>query len=273
MVDGVLQQRTAAEQRASYDDRGYVIVPNLLTPSEIAGLRAALVDLLKEAEGLTTSNDRFFVVVGDDGQRHVTRVRHPNGYHDAFRELISNPNLLDLVETLIGPDIQFVNSKINLKPPRNESFAYPWHQEWPFNPHTNFDQLTVTIPLEDTTEQNGCLRVIPGSHKDGPVPHEYGRYFGVKSEELVKDCSRHVSLVVPAGGVTAHHCCLLHSSTPNFSTASRDVIFLDYRSADNVQLHGAAGPGRGLLVRGKDSLSVRMVAGTFNIRDTPRPPG
>jgi phytanoyl-CoA hydroxylase len=209
------------------------------------------------------------VVSGNDGQPGVTRVRNPIAYHGAFRDLVSHPKLLDLVETLIGPDIQFVHSKINLKPPCNERAAYPWHQDWPFNLHTNFDMLAAMSPLDDATEQNGCLRVIPGSHKLGLVDHRYGRSFGVQEEELVEDNSHQVSLVVPAGGVTLHLCCLLHSSAENHDTAMRNAILFDYRAADNVQLGGAVGPSRGLLVRGKDPLSVRMMAGTFKIRDAP----
>ena len=271
MADGVLPQRTASELRASYDEHGYLVVPDLLTQTDIVRLRAALAEVLEQAKGLTESNERFFVATGDDGTPNIIRVRHPIAYHDAFRELIELPCLLDLIEPIIGPDIHFVHSKINLKPPRNAAAAYPWHQDWPFNPHTNLDMLAVTIPLDDADEQNGCLRVIPGSHKHGPLDHRFGGYFCVKDERLVEDRSRHVSLVVPAGGVSLHHCCLLHSSAPNFSAAPRNVIFLDYRAADNVQLGGATGPSRGLLIRGVDPLSVRMMPGTFRIRD-PRPP-
>ncbi|MEP7308775.1 MAG: phytanoyl-CoA dioxygenase family protein [Acidobacteriota bacterium] len=272
MVDDVVQQRTAAELRASYAEHGYLVVADLLTRADIARLRAALADVLKDAEGLTEIDERFFVAVGEDGTPAVTRVRNPVAHHHAFRELVTFPRLLDLIDTIIGPNLQFVHSKINLKPPRNREAAYPWHQDWPFNPHTNLDMLAVMIPLDDADEQNGCLRVISGSHKYGPVDHRYGGYFCVKDETLVEDRSRHVSLVVPAGGVALYHCCLLHSSTANFGAASRNAIFFDYRAADNVQLGGATGPHRGLLVRGVDPLSVRMMPGTFTVRDTPRRP-
>lgn len=267
---GVGEPRTAAERRAFYDEHGYLVVPELLSAAEVAELRAALDDVLERARGLTESDEHFFVLLGDDGQPGITRVRHPIAQHEAFRRLISHPKLLDLVEQLIGPNIEFVHSKINLKPPRNESAAYPWHQDWPFNPHTNLDMLAVMMPLDDATEENGCLQVIPGSHRLGPVEH-YHRYpFKVKDERLVSDSSSWLSLEVPAGGVTLHHCCLLHSSHPNRGTTSRNAILFDYRAADNMQLGRATGPSRGLLVRGQDPLTVRMIAGTFKIRDESR---
>ena len=236
MAASAQQQRSAADRRAFYDDHGYLAVPDLLMRDEVAGLQAALAELLERARGLTESNEQFFVAEGADGRPGVTRVRNPIARHDAFRELISHPKLLDLVEALIGPDIQFVHSKINLNPPRNEWAAYPWHQDWPFNPHTNLDMLAVMIPLVDATEENGCLRVVPGSHKLGLVDHRHGRLFGVIDRELVGDPARQLSLVAPAGAVTLHHCCLLHSSTANRGTASRNAILFDYRSADNTQL-------------------------------------
>jgi Phytanoyl-CoA dioxygenase (PhyH) len=112
MIDGVVQQSTAAELRAFYDEHGYLVVSDLLTQADIARLRAALAEVLKQAEGLTESNERFFVAVGDDGTPAVTRVRHPIAYHDAFRELVALPGLLDLIEPIIGPNIQFVHSRI-----------------------------------------------------------------------------------------------------------------------------------------------------------------
>ena len=269
VVDGVSQPRTAAERRAFYDDHGYLVIADLLTGAEVARLQAALSEVLEQARGLTESNDRFFVLSGEDGRPAVTRVRHPIAQHEAFRELISHPKLLDLVELLIGPNIQFVHSKINLKPPRNEGAAYPWHQDWPANPHTNFDMLAVMIPLDDATEENGCLRVVPGSHTLGPVEHYHGFPYEVRDERLVRDPDRHLSLEVPAGGVTLHHCCLLHSSHPNRGTTRRNAILFDYRAADNAQIGRATGPDRGLLVRGRDPLTIRMMAGTFKVRDEP----
>lgn len=268
MAQGTMQRRTAAELRAAYDEHGY-IVADLLTTTELAELRTALDEVLARAEGLTASNEQFFVAVGDDGQPSVTRVRHPIAQHEAFRALVSHAKLLDLVEALIGPNIQFVHSKINLKPPRNEAAAYPWHQDWPFNPHTNFDMLAVMIPLDDAMVQNGCLQVVPGSHTLGPVDHRYGRAFGVEDERLVADTAKLAFLEVPAGGVTLHHCCLLHSSTENLGTRSRNAILFDYRAADNAQIGAATGPRRGLLVRGEQPLTVRMTAGVFKIRGAP----
>lgn len=268
MGQGVLQRRSAAELRASYDEYGYVVA-DLLTDTELAELRAALDEVLARAAGLTSSNENFFIAMGEDGRPGVTRIRHPIAQHEAFRALISHPKLLDLVEALIGPNIQFVHSKINLKPPRNESAAYPWHQDWPFNPHTNFDMLAVMIPLDDAMVQNGCLQVVPGSHKLGPVDHRYGRAFGVADERLVADPAARAYLEVPAGGVTLHHCCLLHSSTENLGTRSRNALLFDYRAADNAQLGSATGPSRGLLVRGEQPTTVRLEAGTFKTRDAP----
>jgi len=270
MTQSIAQQQTTAEQRAFYDEHGYLIA-DLLDRDEVERLRAALAEVLARGAGLTKSNADFFVAAGEDGRHHITRVRHPIAQHPAFLDLVSHPKLLDLVEALIGPNIQFVHSKINLKPPATEAAAYPWHQDWPFNPHTNLDMVAVMVPLDDANAQNGCLRVVPGSHRLGPVDHRYGWEFEVEDHRLVADTSRHMLLEVSAGGVTLHHCCLLHSSTENLGKRSRNAILFDYRAADNAQLGTATGPHRGLLVRGVQPTTVRMIAGSFKVRDAAPP--
>src|SRR5438876_494675 len=76
----VLQHVSPSQQQAQYEDEGYLVFPELLDQAELATLRAALAEVLREADGLTESNDKFSVVRSDDGARHVVRA------HD--RELV-----------------------------------------------------------------------------------------------------------------------------------------------------------------------------------------
>ena len=93
-------------QRAAYEEQGYLVFPQLLSASELATLRAALAEVLREAEGLQASNEKFSVTRTDDGRWSVRRIFNPIAHHAAFRELVFNPKILDIVENLIGPDIQ-----------------------------------------------------------------------------------------------------------------------------------------------------------------------
>jgi phytanoyl-CoA hydroxylase len=266
----VLQHVSPSQQKAQYEDEGYLVFPELLDPAELATLRAALAEVLREADGLTESNDKFSVVRSDDGARHVVRrIFNPIAHHQAFYDLVLNPKIVDVVENLLGPDIQLHHTKLNLKPPSKDA-RFEWHQDYPFFPHTNFDLLAVMIMLDDSTEENGCLKIIPGSHTWGPRNHLFARDGAFSSQledrSVLEDPSRWKTVPVPAGGMELHHCNMLHSSGPNRGTQPRSAIVIQYRAADNLQLSGNTGHfGNGLQIRGSNPYRVRMIAGTFRL--------
>ncbi|HLZ29484.1 MAG TPA: phytanoyl-CoA dioxygenase family protein [Chloroflexota bacterium] len=270
MVQTIEQQLSPSQQKSHYEAEGYLVFPELLDMAELATLRAALAEVLLEAEGLTESNDKFSVVPSDDGTRHVVRrIFSPIQHHPAFYDLVFNPKIVDVVENLIGPDIQLHHTKLNLKPPSKDA-RFEWHQDYPFFPHTNFDLLAVMIMLDDSTEDNGCLKIIPGSHKWGPRNHLFAKDGAFSSQledrSVLEDASRWKTVPVPAGGMELHHCNMLHSSGPNRGTRPRSAIVIQYRAADNVAVGGnMANFGFGLQIRGTNPYRVRMMGGTFRL--------
>jgi ectoine hydroxylase-related dioxygenase (phytanoyl-CoA dioxygenase family) len=257
-----------AELRARYEEEGYLVFPEFLDDVELAVLRGALTELLDEAAGLTESNEKFSIVLADDDARPVVRrIRNPIAHHPAFFDLVFNAKIVDVVEHLIGPDIQLHHTKVNLKPPSRDA-RFEWHQDYPFFPHTNFDLLAVMIMLDDATEENGCLKIIPGSHKEGPHAHVFGRSGAVSSHladtDVLQDTSLWKNIPLAAGGMELHHCNLLHSSEPNRSPLPRSAMVIQYRAADSVQLGGSTNHyGLGMQIRGSDPHRVRMVEGSF----------
>jgi len=97
--------RAAAAQRRRFAFRGYLVFPDLLTPRELNGLRAALAEVLRRARRLTRSNSTFTLVRGPADTRLVSRVRDPITQHRRFHRLAFHPRILDVVEMLIGPNI------------------------------------------------------------------------------------------------------------------------------------------------------------------------
>src|SRR5437588_11736302 len=98
----------AAEQKAFYEEQGYLVVPELLSAAELAELHTALAELHREAEGLTSGNEKFWVVPTEDGSRFsVQCIYDPSAYHRALYDLVFNPKILDVVENLIGQNIKF----------------------------------------------------------------------------------------------------------------------------------------------------------------------
>jgi ectoine hydroxylase-related dioxygenase (phytanoyl-CoA dioxygenase family) len=260
-----------AEQKAFYAEHGYIVHPDLLSTHEVAALRAAVDEVLEEARGLTETNDKFSITRGSDGHYRVRRLFNPIKHHQVFRDTASHPRILDAVEVLIGPNIQLHHSKLNLKPPCSPDARFEWHQDYPFFPHTNYDLIAVLVHIDDATEENGGLRIIPGSHKLGPRIHIFaggpndGAFASrLEDQSAVADESKALNVLCPAGGVEMHHCNMLHSSTANRGTKPRSMLIFQYRAADSIALAGATShEGFGMMVRGKNPYQARMLDGSI----------
>lgn len=259
---------SGTQQKAFYDENGYITHPELLSADELSVIRDALGELLEEAKELEESTDKFNIVLGEDGNRYVRRVFEPIQHHAAFLDLASNPKIVDAVENLIGPNIQLQHSKLNLKPPTRREGQFEWHQDYPFFPHTNYDLLAVVVHIDESTRENGCLRVIPGAHKDGPLVHDFGRggigANGIADASLTADESKWLYVPLPAGSIEIHHCNMPHSSTANLGTKPRSVLIFQYRAADNAQFGGYTGHYKwGMQIRGMNPYQARMLDGSF----------
>jgi phytanoyl-CoA hydroxylase len=265
MIDAT--RLSPAEQKAFYEEQGYIVHPDLLSQDEVAVLRAALAEVLEEAKGLTDNTDKFSVKRGEDGEYHVRRIFNPIKQHQAFWDVMHHPRILDAVEALIGPNIQLHHSKLNLKPPSSPEARFEWHQDYPFFPHSNYDLIAVLVHLDEATKENGCLRIIPQSHKQGPQMHVFAKDGAFSSkladQAVLGDESSWLYAESPAGGVELHHCNMLHSSTANLGDKPRSVLIFQFRAADNVLLGGSGGAyGAGTIVRGENPFTARMLDGT-----------
>jgi ectoine hydroxylase-related dioxygenase (phytanoyl-CoA dioxygenase family) len=269
---------TAADHKTSYDEHGYIAFPEMLDLSEVEVLRAATAELLDEARRLpddVDATEKFSYTRSETGERHVRRIFNPIAHHQVFQDLAVHPRILDAVESLIGPNIQLHHSKLNLKPPASRQARFEWHQDYPFFPHSNYDLVAVVVHIDESTEENGCLRVIPGSHKFGPREHMFsadGAFSSqIKDQTNIPDESRWLSVTSPAGGIEMHHCNMLHSSRANRGSSPRSAVILQYRAADNVQLspYSPAQPGYGMQVRGVNPYRARLLDGRIVLLPTP----
>ena len=146
--------------------------------------------------------------------------------HDmGFAEYCQQPEILDMVEQIIGPDFALWNTSFFAKPALTGTTT-PWHQDgeyWPIRPMAT---CTVWLALDDSTRENGCLRVIKGSHKDGTLKeHQTNNGPGLAlNRELVAgsyDETQAADILLEAGQMSLHDVFLLHGSEPNHSPRSR----------------------------------------------------
>jgi ectoine hydroxylase-related dioxygenase (phytanoyl-CoA dioxygenase family) len=258
-------------QIASYRDAGYLTLEDVLLPEELDAARRAVDEIIDAAQGRTESDDRVDVVLGTGGERVtvVRRIFNPPEVDPRFEAIAQGPRVLDIMECLLGPNIEYHHGKVNMKPPGHDT-EVGWHQDLPFFPHTNSDLAAIMLYLDDATEENGCLSVVPGSHRLGPLDHFAGGHFiGMVTEDLARaGVGRAVKLPVRAGGATIHHCLTLHSSSPNRGSRPRRALIYEYRAADALAIlpddeKNARHYGR--LLRGERTGTVRLEAVVFKI--------
>src|SRR6266571_681213 len=217
------------EQVAQYQREGYVVYPGLLDSDQVAAL---LADIENISAGSTRENhDRTRMEMEPDQPPDGTRVRRiyePCTYYPRFRALSEAAKLLDCVEQLLGPNLAFHYSKINMKPPAIGSVV-EWHQDLSYYPLTNPDSVSILFYLDDADSENGCLQVIPGRHREPLMDHTRGGFFqGCVTEPV--DASRALPLGGTAGTVIFMHCMTPHASLTNRSSRPRRTLILSYRS-------------------------------------------
>ena len=160
------------------------------------------------------------------------------GYETAFLKFARIPEILDMVEQLIGPDFALWNSSFFAKPAKIGSKT-PWHQDGEYWPVRPLATCSVWVAVDHSTVENGCLRVIPGSHKNRRLgPHDYNSADGLslplelKSDEY--DESSAEEIVLRAGQISLHDVYLVHGSEPNRSERSRRGLTLRYMPTTSV---------------------------------------
>jgi ectoine hydroxylase-related dioxygenase (phytanoyl-CoA dioxygenase family) len=256
-------------QARDYHDKGFIVVPSLVKPAEIAEITAAAEAVMARAKDLDKSDD---VLDLDDAHTRrtplVRRIKNPNQHHEVFARLMRHARILDVLEKLLGPDIRFHHSKLNNKTAGGGA-AVEWHQDWAFYPHTNDDVLAVGIYLDDCGLDNGPLLCLPGSHK-GPTHdhHADGAFCGAMDPTVAKlDYDKAEPLYGPAGSITVHHARTVHGSAPNRSNRARRLYLMGYTAADAWPLLGVPdfAAYEAMMVRGKSTLEPRVVPAPIRV--------
>ena len=261
------------EQIASYHRDGFVAVPRLLDDEQVAHLRRVTEAFVERSRSVTRSDAVF-----DLDPRHtaaspvVRRIKNPADSDPLYRRVAFDSPIPDIVTQLLGPSIRFHHSKLNMKGSRVGA-AVEVHQDAAFYPHSNDDVLAVGLLLDDATEANGAMAVLPGSHR-GPIYTHYdaqGRFVGcLRADDVARLDRRHaVLLELPAGSIHIHHYRLVHWSAPNTSTAERRLLINSYAAADAFSFmpDTTGSPLVGTLIRGTPPTVARRSAG-----DMPLPP-
>ena len=206
-------------------------------------------------DGFVTPTFRLDETTLKDIREAHTRLvhRHPEfsdycsallAYDPWFLNVAQRPEILDMVEQLIGSNFALWNSSFFAKPAKVGTRT-PWHQDgeyWPIEPLAT---CTVWIALDASTTENGCLRVIPGSHQSKRLA-KHNRSdapniaLNLELDGSEFDESSAVNIVLEPGEISLHDVYLYHGSEANLSDHSRRGMTLRYMPTSSVYRHGDA---------------------------------
>jgi ectoine hydroxylase-related dioxygenase (phytanoyl-CoA dioxygenase family) len=200
-----------------------------------------------------------------DPARPGPTTAYLSAWHQQHRwvyDLATTPAILDIVERILGPDILLWATHCWYKEPRSGK-SIPWHQDasyWPMEPRKT---ITAWIALGPCTRANGCLRIIPGSHRQGEVAQvavaDPRSWFSKAADPASVDAARAVDLVMEPGMVTFFNEATLHGSAANDSDMPRLAMSCRFTAPDvRFLMDRWNDPGRvrTTLVRGADRLHL-----------------
>ena len=254
-----------ADQRAFYEENGYLVLENQIPDAIIASIRGEIAKYIETARSLTESSaevDLEDTHTPDDPR--VRRIKLPHTHNAIMRDLMYSDHVLGPARDLAGPDLRLHTTKLNMKS-AGYGAAVEWHQDFAFYPHTNDDVLAIAVIIDDMEMENGPLMVFPGTHK-GPIHdhHVDGVFAGAMDLAACGfDMKDAVPLMGPAGSISIHHGRIVHGSAVNRSDRDRRLLFYEMMAAD-------AFPIMGSMTKWSDigDYNDRMLCGTSTL--TPR---
>ena len=233
-----MSKKLTADQIASYRCDGYIAPVPVLNETEVAEYRRGLEDFERRDGAALDFPER--------SKSHLL--------FDWADAIVHHPNVLDAVEDLLGPDLLCYHLTMHIKEPDTDAIIV-WHQDDDYFHLAPAEHVTAWVALSDATAAAGCMRMDPGAHTEGLIPHiedpqpnhliRRGKgifnRFADDAGELVP---------VPAGSMSLHHTHTPHCSGPNRGQDRRIGVGISYIPAHVKPMTDPVNSA--LLVRGED---------------------
>ncbi|MDH3377193.1 MAG: phytanoyl-CoA dioxygenase family protein [Gammaproteobacteria bacterium] len=265
----------SASQIDEFREHGYLVCPSDLSQDAVGGLLSQLDAWIEDSRCHETNYElmmdgkaRFDLEPGHTSEHpKLRRVANPADISPAYQQVLWDSSITDMVAELVGPSIKFHHCKLNIKLP-GMATVVRYHQDHPFDPHTNDDMLTMLLLLDDMSEANGCLKIVPGSHRERYTHYRDGKFVGEIDPALYPEFDRRaVPITGRVGDVCFMHTWAVHGSESNRSSAPRRLLICDYTAADAFPLTAPAvpSPHTGRLLRGTPTRTARLIATTIEL--------
>ncbi len=233
--------RVSADQRAAFRRDGYVHLPGVLAPDELADIAATYArflsgDIAVPGRDFCDMSGRYG---GDPADYALINVMLPRRYHPAWADNLFERRAASIAEQLQGPGLVLDYDQLLAKRPGRADAVFAWHQDmayWIDTPDTR--TATVWLALDASTVENGCLAFVPGSQAE-PRLRPHAPLHGARQDShtlatSLRPGDRVRPVPIAAGDVTVHDERVLHGSGGNRSAGWRRAYVVAFRSAETV---------------------------------------
>jgi ectoine hydroxylase-related dioxygenase (phytanoyl-CoA dioxygenase family) len=245
-----------AEQRTFYEDNGYLLVKGLLTKAEAAAFRQechALAERLSAHKNIDATWGSAREALQQAKQTQLLHCHDVQFQSAAFSRLIVDERLTGIAAEIIGgPNVQLHHNKMFIKPPEKGS-PFPMHQDHPFFPHERHSMIAAILHFDDAPVEKGCVRVVPGSHKLGPLQHVESGGWHLPFEQYPIESA--LPCPASAGDALFFSYLTIHGSGINSSDEARTTLLVQMRDpSDPPTIKTHESRGQGMMLRGYDPL-------------------
>jgi phytanoyl-CoA hydroxylase len=215
----------------SFEDDGFTILRNVFSEETLAPLRQEANAIIKYFEpGTADPFEKYYLKHRvDQGVLYDLYQRFPS-----FQSLANNKLILDTLEEALGPNIFMYENSLVYKPPGKRN-GVPFHQDFISRPHEPI-KFIVWMALDNVTEENGCLRVIPGSHRNGFL--KWHRVKGETHHDRIVpgqfDPENAVNVLMNPGDVLIFNMLLVHGSNEAHVESPRRAYRVSYQNFDRI---------------------------------------
>jgi ectoine hydroxylase-related dioxygenase (phytanoyl-CoA dioxygenase family) len=262
------------EAEAFYRDNGFLVIEAGCSAAEIQALRDEALAICKEERGKVHGVTPPLPGESDDElMRRYLCIHFPHKVSELMMGFLAHPSITETLTRVIGPNVKCMQSMLFIKAAGKPGQA--WHQDEIYIPTRDRSLTGGWIALDDATVENGCLWVIPGSHRRGILwqMRDHGdRRFDCAGESQGFPYSNDdaVPVEVKAGSIVFFNGYLLHRSLPNHANAGyRRCLVNHYMSAESFLpwygtlpegVHGAIADVRDIvMVAGQDPYAYKGV--------------
>ncbi len=226
-------------EKLSYDQNGFVIVRQLLSPADFAELKTNLDRYVREVVPTLPDADAFYQ---DRARPETLKQLQRMGVDPYFRDYVQNAKWTALAQALVGEPVHADQPEWFNKPPGTNHVTPP-HQDNYYFCLAPSNVVTIWMALDEVDPENGCLRYVSGSHLRGFRTHAKSKILGFSqgiTDYTPDDFTREIAVPLQPGDVVAHHGMTIHRADANISSTRHRRSFAIVFNGESCQRDEAA---------------------------------